>query len=63
METNLVKEIEEMQTKILGAKTNITNIINLIPNSIDEAKKTATQEQINELDKLYNELQSKFKML
>lgn len=52
-----------MQTKILGAKTNITNIINLIPNSIDEAKKTATQEQINELDKLYNELQSKFKML
>lgn len=63
METNLIKEIEEMQTKILGAKTNITNIINLIPNSIDEAKKTATQEQINELDKLYNELQSKFKML
>ena len=63
METNLVKEIEEMQTKILGAKTNITNIINLIPNSIDEAKKTATQEQTNELDKLYNELQSKFKML
>lgn len=63
METNLVKEIEEMQTKILGAKNNITNIINLIPNSIDEAKKTATQEQINELDKLYNELQSKFKML
>lgn len=63
METNLVKEIEEMQTKILGAKTNITNIINLIPNSIDEAKKTATQEQINELDKLYNELQFKFKML
>ncbi len=63
METNLIKEIEEMQTKILGAKTNITNIINLIPNSIDEAKKTATQEQINELDKLYNELQFKFKML
>jgi len=63
METNLIDAISKLNKDAIAMKSNFGNIISLLPNTIEEAKKTATSEQVEELNKAFTQLQNEFKNL
>ena len=63
METNLIDAISKLNKDAIAMKSNFGNIISLLPSTIEEAKKTASSEQIEELNKAFNQLQNEFNNL